>query len=151
MTNDTTTTTSGATAPSLSLIAARAASGDWESRETLQKAVLADRAALLARHADLRDEQGRQQIVGNGYHDTNSVLTGAGQLDVKVPRTRDRFGNGEDAIKFSSAISPRYLRRSKNVEELIPWLYLKGVSSGDLSEALQAPCWVRTPRDCQQT
>lgn len=76
--------------------------------------------------------------MGNGFHEPRSVLTGAGPLELKKPRVRDKGAKGEDAIKFSSWILPRYLRRSKSIDELVPWLYLKGISTGDFPEALQA-------------
>ncbi len=64
-------------------------------------------------------------------------MTGIGPVPVKVPRVRDR-GAGEDKITFTPSILPRYLRKAKSVEELLPWLYLKGVSTGNSSEALEA-------------
>ncbi len=64
-------------------------------------------------------------------------MTGIGPVPVKVPRVRDR-GAGEDKITFTPSILPRYLRKAKSVEELLPWLYLKGVSTGDFTEALEA-------------
>jgi len=108
------------------------------AQEMLQKALEAERAAFLERHADLRLEDGHQRIVGNGFHESRTVLTGAGPLELKKPRVRDKGAKGEDAIKFSSWILPRYLRRSKAIDELVPWLYLKGISTGDFPEALQA-------------
>ena len=65
------------------------------------------------------------------------MLTGIGPVPVKVPRVRDR-GAGEDRISFAPSIPPRYLRKTKSVEDLLPWLYLKGVSTGDFQEALAA-------------
>lgn len=108
------------------------------AQQMLQKALEAEREAFLERHADLLLESGHQRVVGNGYHETRTVLTGAGALELKKPRVRDKGANGESAIRFSSWILPRYLRRSKSIDELIPWLYLKGVSTGDFSEALQS-------------
>jgi transposase-like protein len=108
------------------------------AQEMLQKALEVERAAFLERHADLRLEDGHQRIVGNGFHEPRTVLTGAGPLELKKPRVRDKGAKGEDAIKFSSWILPRYLRRSKTIDELVPWLYLKGISTGDFPEALQA-------------
>lgn len=108
------------------------------AQEMLQRALEAERAAFLERHADLRLEDGHQRIVGNGFHEPRTVLTGAGPLELKKPRVRDKGAKGEDAIKFSSWILPRYLRRSKTIDELVPWLYLKGISTGDFPEALQA-------------
>ena len=90
---------------------------------------------LLARYADRRDSEGRQAIVRNGSLPEREVQTGIGAVRVKVPRVRDRSGTG---IRFHSALLPPYMRRSKSLEALLPWLYLKGVSTGDFSEALQA-------------
>ena len=60
-------------------------------------------------------------------------------VKVRCPRVRDRGGvSGDGKIRFTSAILPRYLRRSKSIEELLPWLYLKGISTGDFGEALAA-------------
>ncbi len=64
-------------------------------------------------------------------------MTGIGPVSVKVPRVRDR-APGEDKITFTPSILPRYLRKAKSVEDLLPWLYLKGVSTGDFTEALAA-------------
>ena len=64
-------------------------------------------------------------------------MTGIGPVPVKVPRVRDR-GAGEDKVTFTPSILPRYLRKAKSVEDLLPWLYLKGVSTGDFTEALEA-------------
>jgi transposase-like protein len=101
----------------------------------LAQAVEAEVETLLARYADRRDSQGRQAVVRNGYLPAREVQTGIGSVPGHVPRVRDRSGSG---IRFHSAILPPYLRRSKNVETLLPWLYLKGISTGDFSEALAA-------------
>ena len=67
------------------------------------------------------------------------MLTGAGALRVKQPRVADRRDvAADDKVRFSSSILPPYLRRSKNIDDLIPWLYLRGVSTGGFSDALQA-------------
>jgi len=91
----------------------------------------------LAQRAHLRSEQGRRQVVRNGYLPEREITTGVGQVKVKQPRVRDRRPV-EEAEPFSSKILPPYLRKTKSIEELIPWLYLKGVSTGDFSEALKA-------------
>ena len=104
------------------------------ARELLQQAVEAEVAEFVARHRELRDERDRQRIVRNGYKPERSIQTGIGEVPVKAPRVRDRGG----AIKFQSSILPAYLRRSKSLEELLPWLYLKGLSTGDFSSALTA-------------
>jgi transposase-like protein len=101
----------------------------------LAQAIEVEVAMLVARYADRRDSAGRQALVRNGYLPEREVQTGIGAVRVKVPRVRDRSGTG---IRFHSALLPPYIRRSKSLEALLPWLYLKGVSTGDFSEALQA-------------
>lgn len=87
-------------------------------------------------YKDEKTTAGIQRIVRNGYHQERSIQTGVGELNVSVPRSRDREKNPMDKKEFQSGIVPRYLRRSKDIEELIPLLYLKGISSGDFSEVL---------------
>ncbi|CAN5839957.1 IS256 family transposase [soil metagenome] len=94
----------------------------------------AELAEFVVRHQALKDEWGRQRVVRNGYQPERTIQTGIGDVPVKAPRVRDRKGE----IKFSSSILPRYLRRTKSIEELLPWLYLKGLSTGDFSTALTA-------------
>lgn len=65
-------------------------------------------------------------------------ITGAGRLEVSQPRVRDNSSRAEERVRFHSSILPAYLRRSQAIDELIPWLYLKGISTGDFTEALQA-------------
>jgi putative transposase len=103
------------------------------ARRLLAQAIEAEVETLLACYADVRDEQGRQAVVRNGYLPQREVQTGIGAVSVSVPRVRDRSGRG---IRFHSSILPPYMRRSRSVETLLPWLYLKGVSTGDFSEAL---------------
>jgi len=105
------------------------------ARDLIAEAVKAELDGFLSEFASLRDAQGRRQLVRNGYLPEREVQTGIGSVSVRVPRVRDRSGSG---IRFHSNLLPPYLRRSKSIEELIPWLYLKGVSTGDFSEALSA-------------
>lgn len=82
----------------------------------------------------------RMRLAASGWFGTVAFQRGRFRLDavaVKVPRVRDRAPDG-DGLKFTSTILPPYLRRAKSIEELLPWLYLKGISSGDFSEALAA-------------
>src|SRR5882724_505186 len=104
------------------------------ARELLQQAVEAEVAEFVTRHRELRDERARQRVVRNGYKPERTIQTGIGEVPVRAPRVRDRKGT----IKFSSSILPAYLRRTKSIEELLPWLYLKGLSTGDFSSALSA-------------
>lgn len=103
----------------------------------LAHAIEAEVASYLDVRSELRDEAGRQQVVRNGYLPQRTILTGIGPVEVQQPRVRDRRA-AQEREKFSSAILPAYLRKTKSMEELIPWLYLKGVSTGDFSEALVA-------------
>ncbi len=93
---------------------------------------------FVIRYQGVVDGDGHRQVVRNGRLPCRKVTTGAGQLEVQHPRVRDRRGKeAEDSVVFNSKILPPYLRRSKNIEELLPWLYLKGVSTGGFQEALQ--------------
>jgi transposase-like protein len=100
----------------------------------LQHAVEAEVAEFIACYQPLRDERGRQRVVRNGTLPARTIQTGIGEVAVKAPRVRDRAGE----LKFSSSILPPYLRRTRSLEELLPWLYLKGLSTGDFSSALTA-------------
>ncbi len=120
------------------------------AQRLLAQAIDAEVAGWIERHGEVVDEAGRRQVVRNGHHPSRTILTGVGAVEVHQPRVHDRRIAGADddgqAIdatgrpveRFRSSILPPYLRKTKAVEELIPWLYLKGVSTGDFSEALQA-------------
>ena len=112
------------------------------AQRLLAQAIEAEIAVLLAQYANRYDPQGRQAVVRNGYLPERDVQTGIGTIRVHVPRVRDRSGAG---ICFHSALLPPYIRRSKSLEALLPWLYLKGVSTGDFSEALQALLGAEAP------
>ena len=105
--------------------------------QLLAQAIQAEVAAYLDSRAHWRDEAGRQQVVRNGYLPQRILLTGIGPVEVQQPRVQDRRPP-EQREKFRSAILPPYLRKTKSIEELVPWLYLKGVSTGDFAEALAA-------------
>lgn len=89
----------------------------------------------IYRYAQLKTADGRAAVVRNGYLPEREIQTGIGAVKVKVPKVRDRSGAG---IKFNSRLLPPYLRRTESLDELLPWLYLKGISTGDFGEALQA-------------
>ena len=107
------------------------------AKDLLTKAVEAEVACWIERHAHHTDADGHRQVVRNGHMPTRSILTGIGPIEVTQPRVHDRRPSAERE-RFSSKILPPYLRKTRSVEELIPWLYLKGVSTGDFAEALQA-------------
>ena len=104
----------------------------------LQAAIETEVSDFLLSHSDRVDDQGRRQVVRNGYLPSREIQTGAGPLDIAQPRVRDNSPDKTNRVSFSSSILPRYLRRSKSIEELLPWLYLKGISTGDFNEALQS-------------
>lgn len=105
------------------------------AQKIIAQAVEAELNELLREHQGLRDDSGRQAVVRNGYLPARTITTGVGEVEVQVPKVRDRSGSG---IKFNSLLLPPYLKRSRSVEEVLPWLYLKGISTGDFGEALSA-------------
>ena len=107
------------------------------ARRMLAEAVDTEVRAWLGERAHLTDEHGRRLVVLNGHLPRREILTGVGSVEVRQPRVRDKRPVGQRE-KFGSAILPPYLRKAGSVEELLPWLYLKGVSTGDFSEALAA-------------
>jgi len=105
------------------------------ARKLITQAVQAELAEFLARHEEVTDDVGRKQVVRNGYLPQREIMTGIGPVDIQVPKTRDRGGQG---IHFRSGLLPPYIKRTISVETVLPWLYLKGISTGDFSEALAA-------------
>lgn len=105
------------------------------ARELIAQAVEAELQVLLEQHAEHRLPDGRKAVVRNGYLPERTVQTGIGDVEIKVPKVRDRSGSG---VRFNSSLLPPYLKRARSVEELLPWLYLKGVSTGDYQDALSA-------------
>ena len=108
------------------------------ARRMLQAAIDAEVDDFIAVHSNRLDDQGRRLVVRNGHLPSREILTGAGPLPVQQSRVRDKSPVKENRVVFSPSVLPPYLKKSKAIEELIPWLYLKGVSTGDFSEALQA-------------
>ena len=108
------------------------------ARQLLVQALEAEVEAFLKEHQNIRDEQGKRQVTRNGYMPERTIQTGIGDVEVKAPRVADRRKDSAAKIRFTSSILPPYLRRTKSIEELLPWLYLKGISTGDFGEALAA-------------
>ena len=107
------------------------------AQRMLATAIEAEAADWVERHSHLSDDQGRRQVVRNGYLPERKITTGLGEIEVQQPRVHDRRSERERE-RFTSKILPPYLRKTKSIEELIPWLYLKGVSTSGFSEALAA-------------
>lgn len=109
------------------------------ARRLLCAALEAEVETFLKQYKDISDGKGWQRVVRNGYLPEREIQTGIGQVKVKAPRIRDRQPDPiRGRIRFTSAILPPYLRKTKSIETLLPWLYLKGVSTGDFTDALAA-------------
>jgi transposase-like protein len=104
------------------------------AQRMLAKAIEAEVSQFLAGYAKEVTEEGRQRVVRNGHLPKRELQTGVGAIEVRVPRVRDRAGE----VRFTSSVLPPYLRRTKSIEALLPWLYLKGISTGGFEEALGA-------------
>src|SRR5881394_3155960 len=108
------------------------------ARRMLAEALAAEVDAYIAAFAAERDEAGRRLVVRNGYHQSREVLTSAGAVEVTVPRVNDKRtdpATGERK-RFSSAILPPWARKTPKITEVLPLLYLHGLSSGDFVPAL---------------
>src|SRR5262245_15535757 len=120
------------------------------AQRLLGQAIEAEVKDWLESHGDIVDENGHRQVVGNGRMPARTIMTGVGPVEISQRRVHDRRIVGENdgcepldaqgqvVERFGSKILPPYLRKTKSIQELIPWLYLKGVSTGDFTEALQA-------------
>jgi transposase-like protein len=105
------------------------------AQKMLQQAIDNEVSEYLLEHRDQRTEQGHQAVVRNGRLPARKVLSGVGPVEIEQPRVRDRR---VEAGRFTSAILPRYLRRVPSLDALIPALYLRGISTGDFQQALEA-------------
>ena len=101
------------------------------ARQIIAQAVEAELAEFLSQYQGLQDDLGRQAVVRNGYLPERTVTTGIGEVQIQVPKVRDRTKSG---IKFNSLLLPPYLKRSRSVEEVLPWLYLKGIQPETLAK-----------------
>src|ERR1700759_611340 len=108
------------------------------ARRMLAEALQAEVDASIAAHAAERDGNGRRLVVRNGYHQPREVLTSAGAVEVTVPRVNDKRTDPDtgDRTRFPSAIVPPWARKTLKVTEVLPLLYLHGLSSGDFVPAL---------------
>ncbi len=106
------------------------------AREMLAHAIELELQDFLTKHSELLVNNNKSRIVRNGYLPERKITTGIGSIDVKLPRVRDR-SDSKDKINFTSNIVPKHLRRSASIQELLPLLYLKGISTNDFQQALQ--------------
>ena len=108
------------------------------ARRMLQEAINAEVEAFIDEQRHRVDEAGRRLVVKNGSLPERKILTGAGPLEVSQGRVRDNSPDPATRVSFTPSVLPAYLRRTEAIEELLPWLYLKGISTNDFGEALQA-------------
>lgn len=107
------------------------------ARRALQKAIEDEVAEYIEAHRQQVDESKHRLVVRNGRHKPRTILSGVGPIEVHQPRVDDRrIDENGVRFRFTSKILPRYLRKTAAIEELVPWLYLKGISSGEMSDAL---------------
>jgi putative transposase len=107
------------------------------ARRALQKAIEDEVAQYIEAHKHHVDESNRRLVVRNGRKPPRTILSGVGPIEVHQPRVDDRRVDENDVrFRFTSKILPRYLRKTKAIEELVPWLYLKGISTGEMPDAL---------------
>ena len=117
------------------------------ARRMLAAALRAEADAFVAQYAEETLPDGRQRVVRHGYGPERSIQTGIGALDVRRPKVRDRAADvpADKKIRFTSAILPKWARRSKSLDALLPVLYLRGISTGDFQEALSALLGAEAP------
>jgi putative transposase len=107
------------------------------AQEMLATAIEAEVDEWIADREHLQDEKGHRHVVRNGRLPRRKITTGVGQVEIEQPRVRDKRPC-EQREKFTSKLLPPYLRKTKSIDELLPWLYLKGISTSDFNEALQS-------------
>src|ERR1700738_4667168 len=109
------------------------------ARQMLAAALAAEVAVYVEQFSDQLDEHGRRLVVRNGYHHEREVLTAAGAVTVTAPRVNDKRvdPDSDERQRFSSAILPAWARKSPQMTEVLPLLYLHGLSTGDFGPALE--------------
>ena len=104
------------------------------AQQLINQAVEAELEELLSQHSGRRTEDGHVVVVRNGHLPERELQTGLGPVTVRIPKVRSKTG---EPVTFHSALVPPYVRKTKSLEAALPWLYLKGVSSGEMGEALK--------------
>ena len=108
------------------------------ARRLIAQAVEAEFETFLASNAELVLSDGRQRVVRHGHDPVRAIQTGIGPVEVQKPKARDRGATEGARIRFTSNILPKWARRTKSLDALLPVLYLRGISAGDFQEALAA-------------
>ena len=103
------------------------------AQQLIRQAVEAELQELLVQHSERRTADGKAGVVRNGYLPERELQTGVGPVTVQIPKVRAKTG---EPVTFRSALVPPYVRKTRSLEAALPWLYLKGISTGEMSEAL---------------
>ena len=106
------------------------------AQKMLKAAIEAEVNEFLKMHEHLTLPAGQQRVVRNGYQPERVIQTGIGNIEVKLPRVRDREAV-EEKIHFHSQLIPKYMRRTVTLEVMLPLLYLKGISTGDFTQVME--------------
>ena len=104
------------------------------AKRLIHRAVAEELQELLSEYSDQRTEAGTAAVVKNGFHPEREIQTGVGPVTVRIPKVRSKTG---EPVTFHSALVPPYVRKTKTLEVALPWLYLKGISTGEKKEALK--------------
>lgn len=104
------------------------------AQQLIHQAVEAELTEFLEPYTDRLTSDGKAVVVRNGYLPEREILTGIGPVTVKIPKVRSKEGM---PVTFHSALVPPYVRKSRSLESALPWLYLKGISTGEMGEALK--------------
>ena len=115
------------------------------ARKLLAVAFEAEVEEHIARLASVVDENGRRRVVRNGYLPEREIQTGVGPIPIRQPRVRVRGKDDAEQLVFQSKLLPPYLRKTKSIEELVPWLYLRGISTNDLQDSLKGILGIDAP------
>jgi putative transposase len=108
------------------------------ARRLIAQAVEAEFETFLASTAELVLPDGRRRVVRHGHDPVRAIQTGIGPVEVQKPKARDRAAASSERIRFTSNILPKWARRTKSLDALLPVLYLRGISAGDFQETLAA-------------
>ncbi len=104
------------------------------AEQLIYQAVEVELLELLGEHTERLTKDGKAGVVRNGYLPTRELQTGLCPVTVKIPKVRSKMG---EPVTFRSALVPPYVRKTRSLEAALPWLYLKGISSGEMGEALK--------------
>ncbi len=104
------------------------------AQQLIQQAVQVELAEFMGHYTDRLTDEGKAAVVRNGYQPERKILTGIGSVSVKIPKVRAKDGK---PVTFHSALVPPYVRKARSLEASLPWLYLKGISTGEMGEALK--------------